>query len=61
MEKLKLSDPMFYKYLFLLNTTGVRHGDILRLKYGNTDLNNEEIRIKIQKISLEVIFPLYKT
>jgi len=52
---------MFYKYLFLLNTTGVRHGDILRLKYGNTDLNNEEIRIKIQKISLEVIFPLYKT
>lgn len=59
MESLKLSDQKFYKYLFLLNATGARPGDILRLKYGDIDLINEEIRIKIQKTSREVIFPLY--
>ncbi|MCX6166344.1 MAG: tyrosine-type recombinase/integrase [Ignavibacteriae bacterium] len=59
MERLKANDSLFYKYLFILSATGARPGDILRLTYGNIDLNNDTIRIKIQKTAREIIFPMY--
>lgn len=59
MEKVKLHDQLFYKYLFILSATGARPGDVLRLTYGDIDLSNDTIRIKIQKTAREIIFPMY--
>ena len=60
LSSVKLSDPLFHKYLFLLSATGARPGDILRLTYGNIDIINDILRIKIQKTTREINFPMYK-
>lgn len=56
----KLTDPLFHKYLFLLSATGARPGDIMRLIYGNIDIENEILKIKVQKTTREINFPMYK-
>lgn len=60
LDSVKLTDPLFHKYLFLLSATGARPGDIMRLTYGNIDIVNDILKIKIQKTTREINFPMYK-
>lgn len=61
-EDVKARDKQLYHYLCFLSFTGARPGDIIRLAYGNININNNNddgIRIKISKTSREIIFPMY--
>lgn len=60
LSSVKLTNTQYYRYLFLLSATGARPGDILRLTYGNIDLVNDTLKIKVQKTTREINFPLYK-
>lgn len=61
-EDVKTRDKQLYHYLCFLSYTGARPGDILRLAYGDININNNNddgIRIRISKTSREIIFPMY--
>lgn len=61
-EDVKARDKQLYQYLCFLSFTGARPGDIIRLTYGDININNNDndgIRIKISKTSREIIFPMY--
>ena len=59
---MKSRDKQLYHYLCFLSFTGARPGDIIRLRYSNIIINNNDddgIKIKISKTSREIIFPMY--
>lgn len=61
-EDVKTRDKQLYHYLCFLSYTGARPGDILRLTYGDININDNNydgIRIRISKTSREIIFPMY--
>lgn len=55
----KARDKQFFNILKLMRLTGIRPNDVLTLKAGEFDFENEIINVKIAKTKKEIRFPIY--
>lgn len=59
MNLAKVRNRNYYKFLMMLLLSGQRPADVLELKVGNIDLENNIICFNISKTQKQILFPIY--